>query len=332
MWCPSRISERGPRKITKNRLAIILIALLCATIAGPSRAAQKDLTKTESFPSIDSKELVVDVTDIDVRLRTADVETIDADVLLRISATGEEKALRWIESHTPSFYDAEERLQIIVEPAKTGFLWFGSLTAKARLSLKAPDEVIPDITTTSGSIQIRGDFPNARPLHLRTSTGYAEMEGAAASIDFHSAAGDLRVRVVRPLESLAARTSSGDVDLSGGARQVTVDTASGHIALHNLSGNAEVSTSTGKITLRWDRLGPDTTVRVRSSSGRVQLIIPAGVHPQGTITTTTGSVRSEFPGEVVEGGMTLRLSGDGPTFDVETASAEVQLSIGEVWQ
>jgi DUF4097 and DUF4098 domain-containing protein YvlB len=311
---------------------MILIALLCATIAGPARAAQKDLTKTESFPSIDSKELVVDVTDIDVRLRTADVETIDADVLLRISATGEEKALRWIEVHTPSFYDAEKRLQIIVEPAKTGFLWFGSLTAKARLSLKAPDEVIPDITTTSGAIQIRGDFPNARPLHLRTSTGNAEMEGATASIDFHSAAGDLQVRVVRPLESLAARTSSGDIHLSGGARQVTVDTASGHIALHNLSGSAEVSTSTGKITLRWDRLESDTAVRVRSSSGRVQLIVPAGVRPQGTITTTTGSVRSEFPGEVVEGGMTLRLSGDGPTFDVETASAEVQLSISEVWQ
>jgi DUF4097 and DUF4098 domain-containing protein YvlB len=158
------------------------------------------------------------------------------------------------------------------------------------------------------------------------------MEGATSAIDFHSAAGDLQVSVVRPIESLSARTSSGDVSLSGGARQVTVDTASGHIALHNLSGNAEVSTSTGKITLRWDRLESDATVRVRSSSGRVQLIIPADVRPQGTITTTTGSVRSEFPGEVIEGGMTLRLSGDGPTFDIETASAEIQLSIGEVWQ
>ena len=323
MLCPSRTSER---------VATLLIVLLCVTIAGTVNGAQKDLAKTESFPSTESKELVVDVTDIDVRLRTADVDTIDADVLLRISATGEEKAARWIENHTPAFYDSEERLQIIVEPAKSGFLWFGSLTARARLSLKAPDEVIPDITTTSGAIQIRGDFPNARPLHLRTSTGSAEMEGATAAIRFHSSSGDLRVRVVRPLESLAARTSSGDVNLSGGARRIAVDTASGHIALHNLSGHADVSTSTGKITLRWDRLEPDTTVRVRSSSGRVHLILPADVRPRGTITTTSGSVRSEFPGEVTEGGMTLRLSGDGPTFDIETASAEIQLSIGEVWQ
>ena len=35
--------------------------------------------------------------------RSADVDTIEADVLLHISATSEEKAYRWIENHTPAF-------------------------------------------------------------------------------------------------------------------------------------------------------------------------------------------------------------------------------------
>jgi hypothetical protein len=295
-------------------------------------AAQKDVATAESFPAGDSKQLLVDVADLDVRLRTADVDSIEADVLLRISGTSEDKAQRWVENHTPVFTDSEDRLQILVEPGKSGFLWFGSLTARARLSLLAPRQIVPDITTTSGSIQIRGDFPKARPLLLRTSTGNIDVDGATASIDFRTAAGDAQIRVIRPLDALIARTSSGDVSLAGGARHVRVDTASGRISLQNLSGETEVSTSTGKITLRWDRLEPGASVRVRSSSGRVQLIIPAGVRPQGTISTTTGSVRSEFPGEVIEGGMTLRLTGDGPTFDVETASSEIQLVIGEVWQ
>jgi len=294
-------------------------------------AAQKDVATTERFPSAESKHLKVDAADLDVRLRTADVDVIEADLLLHIGGTGEEKAQRWIENHTPEFTDSVDRLQVTVVPAKSGFLWFGSLSARARLSLLAPDEIVPDITTTSGGIQIRGDFQNARPLHLRTSTGNVEMDGAAASIDFRSAAGDAQIKVVRPLETLIARTSSGDVSLVGGARTARVDTASGRISLQNLSGNAEISTSTAKIILSWDRLDPGTTVRVRSSSGSVQLIVPAGVSPQGTITTTTGSVRSELPGEVVEGGMTLRLSGDGPTFDIETASGEIQLTIGEAW-
>jgi hypothetical protein len=332
MWCPSPIDDLVPRSISRG-LATILVVVLTAVIAPrPAAAAQKDFAKTESFPSAEAKRIEVDVADLDVRLRTADVDAIEADLLLHIGATSEEKAYRWIENHTPVFTDTEDRLQVVVDPGKSGFLWFGSLTARARLSLMAPDETVPDITTTSGGIQIRGDFPNARPLHLRTSTGNVDMDGAAASVDFRSAAGDAQIKVLRPLESLVARTSSGDVNLTGGARKARVDTASGRISLQNLSGDAEISTSTGKISLRWDRLETGATVRVRSSSGRVQLVIPAGVRPQGTITTTTGSVRSEFPGEVIEGGVTLRLSGDGPTFDIETASSEIQLTIGEVWQ
>jgi hypothetical protein len=43
-------------------------------------------------------------------------------------------------------------------------------------------------------------------------------------------------------------------------------------------------------------------------------------------------VRSEFPGEVIKDGMTLLLAGDGPTFDVETASGDVQLTAGDAWE
>ena len=332
MSCPSQFDESSPGVLLKTIAASLVFGISIVVAPGPVIAAQKDVATTESFPSAESKHLEVDAADLDVRIRTADVDVIEADLLLHIGGTGEEKAQRWIENHTPEFTDSADRLQITVVPAKSGFLWFGSLSARARLSLLTPDEIVPDITTTSGGIQIRGDFPNARPLHLRTSTGNVEMDGAAASIDFRSAAGDAQIKVVRPLETLIARTSSGDVSLVGGARTARVDTASGRISLQNLSGDAEISTSTAKIILSWDRLDPSAIVRVRSSSGSVQLIVPAGVSPQGTITTTTGSVRSEFPGEVVEGGMTLRLSGDGPTFDIETASGEIHLIIGEVWE
>lgn len=309
-------------------IAILLASLAVCT---PTTAAQRDLAKTEKFPSSESKRLDVDAANLEIRLRTADVDAIEADVLLHIGGTGSEKAQRWIENHTPRFVDSDESLQIIVEPGESGFLGFGSLSARARLSVLAPSEIIPDITTTTGNVQIQGDFPNARPLHLRTSTGDAEMFGAAASIDFRSSAGGVRLEVIRPLESLMARTASGDVSLTGGARTVQVDTASGRIWLRNLSGNADVSTSTSKITLSWDRLEANATVRIRSSSGRVQLIVPAETRPQGTLRTTTGSVRSEFPGEVVKNGMTLRLAGDGPTFDVETASGDIQLTAGGAW-
>ena len=307
-------------------LSTLILAAAASLAPVPAHGAQKDLAKADHFPTADGKSLVVDAAGLDVSLRTADVNRIEVETELHIRGVGEEKGQRWIDGHTPVFTDEETKLRIVVEPGKFGFLGFGHLSARARLALLVPGDIAPDLTTTSGRIQVRGDFPNASPLRLRTSTGDMEFVGAAVSIDVRTASGDAQIEVIRPLDRLFARTSSGDVRLVGGAREARVDTASGKIWLDGLSGAVEVSTSTGKITLRWDRLEAGRTVRIRSSSGRVQLVLPAGTRPGGTLTTTTGNVRSDFPGEVTEDGGALRLTGDGPIFDVETASGEILLT------
>ncbi len=310
-----------------KKLAIAAAVVFLATTGS---AAQKDLNQTTTYPSAEGKKVVVDAADLDLTLRTADVAEIEAEIQLHISGTGEEKAQGWIDGHTPIFTDTGDQLQITVNPGKSGFLGFGRLSARARLGLLVPGGVIPDITTTKGTIRVRGDFPDASPLRLRSMTGDMTMVGAAGSLSIDGADGDAEIDVIRPLAVFNASTSSGDVRLVGGARVTNVDTASGKITLDNLSGSIDVSSSTGKINISWDRLGPDDTIRIRSSSGRVQLVIPEGVQPQGTLTTTTGNIRSELPGEVVGDGSSLRLSGDGPTFDVETASAEIVLSISQI--
>jgi hypothetical protein len=316
--------------LSRSLLKSLLFAALAVCCTSTGSTAQKDLDTTERFPFVEGKTLVVDAADLDVTLRTADVSQIEAHVQLHISGTGEEKGQSWIDSHTPSFTDSEGLLHISVDPGKSGFLGFGRLSARARLGLLAPTGIVPDLTTTKGSLQVRGDFPGARPLRLRSMTGDISLTGAAASLRIDGADGDINIEVIRPLEAFSANTSSGDVRLVGGSQEVNVATASGKIWLENLSGSVDVSTSTGKISITWDRLGADTKIRIRSSSGRVQLAVPEGVSPQGTLTTTTGSITSELPGEVVGDGSTLRLSGDGPTFDVETASAEIVLSISDL--
>lgn len=315
--------------VWRPSLKIVMSTVIVLLWVTSGSTAQKDLDLTQHFGSSEGKRLVVDAADIDVTLRTADVEEIEAVVQLHISGTGDEKAQRWIDNHTPLFTDTEELLQIILNPAKSGFLGFGRLSARARLALLVPGGVIPDITTTRGDIQVRGDFPDAHPLRLRSSAGNMSLTGAAVSLRIDGADGDANIEVIRPLAAFNASTSSGDVRLVGGARETKVGTASGKIWLENLSGSVEISTSTGKVNMSWDRLDGIHTIRVRSASGRVQIAVPEGVRPQGTLRTTTGSIRSEFPGEVVDDGTSLRLTGDGPIFDVETASAEIVLSIRE---
>jgi DUF4097 and DUF4098 domain-containing protein YvlB len=176
---------------------------------------------------------------------------------------------------------------------------------------------------------LRGDFPRADPLMLRTSTGDTEMTGAARSVDIRSASGSCRLEMVRPLERFFARSSSGDVTLTGGTRHLEVDTSSGNVWINNLSGPASVETSNGKITLRWDRLPDGSTVRVHTASGKVQIVLPAAARPAGTLHTTTGTIRCDLPGTVNEAGDTVTLDGSGSTLDVESASGEIIVSLAD---
>jgi len=315
-----------------HALQIAATAALLLSLVTTVDGVQREHRVTDTFPTAEGKRVMVDAATLDVHVRAADVHQLEVTTDLRISGVKQERAEGWIESHTPTFVDEARQLTMTAQPGKTGFMGLGILTAKARLSLVLPTDVIPDVTTTTGSVSIRGDFPLARPLMLRTAKGSLELVGATTALDIRSASGDSNVEVVRPLLRLFARTSSGDVILSGGAREVEVDTASGAIRLDNLSGSARVETSSGKINLRWDRLDADSTVKVKSSSSRIHLIIPPSVKPRGTLTTSGGTVRCDFPGTVNETGDTVHLEGDGPLLEIESTSGEILVSTGGEWE
>ena len=101
--------------------------------------------------------------------------------------------------------------------------------------------------------------------------------------------------------------------------------------MENLSGDAEVVTSTGRITLNWERLDPDKRVVVRSDSSRIRVTLPEGTSPKGSLRSIGGSIRSDFPGTVNEAGDIITLSGDGPEILVESASGDITLEAGTWW-
>jgi len=320
------LSRRSSRFI-KNTIVAGLVGLSWTG----AHAAQREHSGTETFAAPDGTRVVIDTATVDIRLRTADVAGVEIATEIRISGVGEERAERFITDHTPTTEVSEGRISVTVQPGRSGFLGFGTLTARTRLGFLVPSHVIPDITTTSGSITIRGDLPNTQPLYLRSATGDIEFVGAAGSVDIRTASGDARLDLIRPLDRYFARTASGNLSLSGGARVVHADTASGSVWMANLSGDAEVVTSTGKITLSWDRLEAASRLVVRSDSAAIRLTIPEGTSPRGSLSTIGGQLRSDFPGEVSEAGDTITLSGDGPEIVIDSASGNIFLEAGTWW-
>ena len=164
----------------------LIVTCLCILASSSAPAAQREHSATQTFRAPEGTRLVIDSASVDIRLRTADVDEVEVATELKISGVGEERADRYITSHMPSTELSEDRISVVVDPGRSGFLGLGTLTARARIRFLLPGRVIPDITTTSGSVAIRGDLPNARPLYLRTATGDMELVGAAASADIRS--------------------------------------------------------------------------------------------------------------------------------------------------
>jgi len=320
-----------PSRSTSAVTLRLFVAALVALIPAATDAAQREHSGTETFAAPAGTRVVIDTATVDIRLRTADVPELEIATELRISGVGEEKADRFIADHTPTTEISNGRITVTIKPGRSGFLGLGTLTARTRVAFLLPSHVVPDITTTSGSITIRGDFPDAHPLYLRSATGDIELTGATAAVDIRTASGDARLDLIRPLDRLVARTSSGSISLDGGAREVNADTASGGVWMTNLSGDANVATSTGKITLSWDHLEKRNRVVVQSDSAQIRLTIPEGTSPRGSLSTIGGTLRSDFPGIVSENGDTITLAGDGPEFLVDSASGNIVLEAGTWW-
>jgi hypothetical protein len=316
--------------IMLNPRPIVWTLLICLGVL-PGAAAERKLFTSELYPVSEGKRVVVDAGDHNVSVRGAGVKDVGVRTELRISGVGEKKAEAWIADRTPAVSNNDVELRVAAPSAASAFMGIGHLTSRARLGVVLPTTVVPDITTTTGWIRVRGDYPLAAPLRLRTSEGSMYFIGATRSLEIRTASGNAEVEVFRTLDSLSARSSSGNIALKGGAQHVEVDTASGQVVLSNLVGSAQVETSKGKVQLRWDRLDPQHHVKVSSTSGRVQLTVPEGVIPRGTLITTTGKIQCDLPGAFNDSGDTFSLSGDGPLIEVETASAEIVLSSGSLW-
>ncbi len=310
---------------------LVVVAVLLSLAVWPAEGAVREFFGSDSFVVRDGGQVVVNVWDVDLFIRAADTPMVHCTTDLRIAGTGAEKADQWIQTRVPTFTESDSGLRLSLDPGDEGFLGIGAFTRRRQLGILIPHPVIPDLTTSSGAISVEGDFFNGDPVRLRTGSGPISFDGAAPALEVRTTSGETAVRVVRPLDRFWARTSSGAISLNGGARKVEIETASGDVTLTALSGSAAVTSVGGSLVLDWDSLPSDAVVTMRSLKGDITVTLPHSVRPQGVLTTTTGEIKSEFPGEVNEAGDTVTLAGDGPRLELETASGAILLKAGRGW-
>lgn len=307
----------------KNCFLLFLVILFAEPLV--SMAAVRNYLGQDHFELMPGQKVTVDIFDLDLEARGADIPKLRSTTDIKISGVGATKADEWLAAHTPEFELKDGGLSIRLTPKKAGFLGLGMLTQRRRLFLVIPQTAIPDLTSSSASIALSGDFQAADPLRLRSGSGKISFIGNAPSIEIRSTSGDASLRVFRALQKLWTQSASGGITLEGGAHELHVETASGKVHVRGLLSSASVDTVSGGIDLQWDALDPQAKIKIRSSTGLIRIVFPPEASPAGSLTTSTGKIRSEFSGKISEDGNTLELDGQGPNIEIETASGDILL-------
>ena len=109
--------------------------------------------------------------------------------------------------------------------------------------------------------------------------------------------------------------------------EAAVDASSGSVHLFDLLGPADIDTSSGSVELAWAAIGPGADVDVGASSGSVRLTFPVGTEFTGSVQTSSGGIRTDFPGTTNDRRNHLELEGgpDSVRLDVNTSSGGVRL-------
>ncbi len=304
---------------------IVFAAIFVLMLALPVVAfAAIETSHTErSFPATIGGSVTVDASFHSVEVTARPGSTVDVIVDLEFSAS-EKKAKSLLAECEPRFEVNGDDIVIRSLREKTTWNW-GTNKNEGKITVSMPPDMNLVIDNSSGAVLLKGDFGDAE-VSVDNSSGSVKGETAMAVLSIDNSSGRTEIKALRPLDQFEVDCSSGSVHFAGGAVSVEVDSSSGSVELYDLLGNADVDTSSGSVKAVWQSIPPGATVRVGTSSGRVRLSFSEGTEFDGEIDTSSGGIKSDFPG-TKEKSNYWRFEGgsNAVQLSVETSSGGIRL-------
>lgn len=312
------------------RRAIVATAVAALLLAGckPATRGPSHVADEREFEATPGKLVSVTVSSLDVEVRVAARETIAVKVSLEASSSSPGAAARWVERNRPEFSDSPARLEISTPRRRRGAtVSIGWFRSEGRVSIELPPGCRLDVTTASGDVTLAGEQGLEGVVHLDTASGEIVVSGGARELDVDTASGDIEIRDVE-LATLRIDTASGDARVKGRVARAEVESASGDMRLEALAGPLTAETSSGDLFVRWQARPEEGAARIRTSSGDVHLRFPAAAVLHGEVRTTSGRIRSEFDGAWSRRRRSLELAAAEGAFElrIRTTSGNVALA------
>lgn len=258
-------------------------------------------------------------------LRGVNIRNVDGDLSIGF-ARGEELRL---EGNLTQFEvsRSEDGTALTIQPngtASADSLFRRGLGGDLELTLPCRDWDFIKAATANGDLSVSGK------CHVETLTAETACGDISGDVD------DCGV--------LKLKSASGDIDWTGGARQVKASSASGDIRLEGAFGRVDASTASGDVDVSFTAeeiecrsMSGDIDVTtdalprslsVSSKSGDCSVRLPAGEPFTARLRTVSGDVDSGFPINGIDGGAVICGEGGGPEYSVSSVSGDVRLDMG----
>jgi lia operon protein LiaG len=161
-------------------------------------------------------------------------------------------------------------------------------------------------------------MPRGAHVVVDSSSGDVSVSNAAGPVRVGTASGDIEVRA--SAGSTVLHSSSGDITVSGCASGLVAQSASGDIDTDGLAGDASLVSASGSVKASYEGWGRVRTVRIESTSGDIELVVPRGSGFKLEAETQSGSIDSNLRLPIDD-----RDDGAAVNAQVGSASASVQM-------
>jgi hypothetical protein len=127
---------------------------------------------------------------------------------------------------------------------------------------------------------------------------------------------------------ITARTTNGDLVITGASGQITAHTTNGVVTAESSSGPVVAGTTNGDIRVRMGRI-PTAGASYRTTNGQIVIELPGGIDANLEARTTNGTVNSDFEvmvsGSISPRSIRGRIGSGGPTLSLATTNGNIRI-------
>jgi hypothetical protein len=159
------------------------------------------------------------------------------------------------------------------------------------------DQVEIEDLSDGNSVNFRTHYPQHCNCDASVRFTVRVPRGVEYNIDqLSSASGNIEVKGIKG--TVHARSASGDVKIEDAAGAINASTASGEVQVKNVVGSVNARSASGNVEVELTRIEGAENMSFSTASGDVHVKAPSNLDAFVEMTSSSGSINTDFPIEI----------------------------------